>query len=118
MPPETLSLPVFRRRQWATFVGALKRSWRESVVTMNRAIAIAELEGAQAALALLDGLDLDQYRYYHSTRADLLRRLGQDDQARAAYTRALELSQPGPERRFLESRLADLSKTAEHHSDA
>jgi RNA polymerase sigma-70 factor (ECF subfamily) len=83
------------------------------VVRMNRAIAIAELEGPQAALALLDDLRLSDYRYYHSTRADLLRRLGRDDQARAAYARALELTQPGPEQRFLESRLAELSENAE-----
>ncbi len=78
------------------------------VVTMNRSIAIAELEGPEAALALLDRLELDDYRYYHSTRADLLRRLGRNDEARAAYTRALEQTQPGPEQRFLESRLAEL----------
>ncbi|MBV9944035.1 MAG: sigma-70 family RNA polymerase sigma factor [Solirubrobacterales bacterium] len=78
------------------------------VVSMNRAIAIGELEGPQEALARLDGIDLDGYRYYHSTRADLLRRLGRNDEARAAYARALELTQPGPEQRFLESRLADL----------
>jgi RNA polymerase sigma-70 factor (ECF subfamily) len=83
------------------------------VVTMNRAIAVAELEGPQAALALLDRLELDDYRYYHSTRADLLRRLGRHDEACAAYTRALQLTQPGPEQRFLESRLADLSQSAE-----
>jgi RNA polymerase sigma-70 factor, ECF subfamily len=77
------------------------------VVTMNRAIAVAELEGPRAALALLDRLELDGYRYYHSTRADLLRRLGRDDEARAAYARALELTQPGPEQQFLERRLAD-----------
>jgi RNA polymerase sigma-70 factor (ECF subfamily) len=87
------------------------------VVTMNRAIALAELEGPQAALALLDRLKLDDYRYYHSTRADLLRRLGRDDEAHAAYARALELTQPGPEQRFLESRLADLSESAGQHSD-
>ncbi len=80
------------------------------VVTMNRAIAIAELDGPDAALALLDRLELDDYRYYHSTRADLLRRLGRGDEARAAYTRALELSEPGPERRFLEKRIAGLSE--------
>ena len=83
------------------------------VVTMNRAIAVAELEGPQAALALLDRLELDDYRYYHSTRADLLRRLGRNDEARAAYTRALEQTQPGPEQRFLERRLADLSGSAD-----
>jgi RNA polymerase sigma-70 factor (ECF subfamily) len=83
------------------------------VVTMNRAIAIAELEGPGAGLALLDGLELDDYRYYHSTRADLLRRLGRNDEARAAYTRALQQTQPGPEQRFLESCLADLEPSAE-----
>jgi len=87
------------------------------VVTMNRAVAVAELEGPQAALALLDRLELDEYRYYHSTRADLLRRLGRDAEARAAYARALELTQPGPEQRFLESRLADISERAGRHSD-
>jgi RNA polymerase sigma-70 factor (ECF subfamily) len=76
---------------------------------MNRAVAIAELEGPQAALGLLDGLDLDGYRYYHSTRADLLRRLGRDAEARDAYARALELTRPGPEQRFLARRLAELS---------
>jgi RNA polymerase sigma-70 factor (ECF subfamily) len=78
------------------------------IVTMNRAIAVAELDGPEAGLALLDPLELDDYRYYHSTRADLLRRLGRDEEARAAYARALELTQPGAERRFLEGRLADL----------
>jgi RNA polymerase sigma-70 factor (ECF subfamily) len=82
------------------------------VVTMNRAIAVAELEGPRAALALLDQLELDDYRYYHSTRADLLRRLGLADEARAAYARALELTQPGPEQRFLERRLADVTESA------
>ena len=80
---------------------------------MNRAIAVAELEGPEAALAVLDRLALEDYRYYHSTRADLLRRLGRDSQARAAYERALELTQPGPEQRFLETRLANLSDSAE-----
>ena len=79
---------------------------------MNRAIAIAELEGPEAGLALLDRLELDDYRYYHSTRADLLRRLGRDDEARVAYARALELTQPGPEQRFLEGRLASLAQSA------
>jgi RNA polymerase sigma-70 factor (ECF subfamily) len=82
------------------------------VVAMNRAIAVAELDGPEAGLALLDGLELDHYRYYHSTRADLLRRLGRDDEARAAYTRALELTQPGPEQRFLQRRLTGLSENA------
>jgi RNA polymerase sigma-70 factor, ECF subfamily len=87
----------------------LEHLTRSPVVTMNRAIAIAELEGPEAGLALLDRLALEDYRYFHSTRADLLRRLGRDAEARAAYARALELTQPGPEERFLQSRLADLS---------
>ncbi len=82
------------------------------VVTMNRAIAVAELEGPEVGLALLDCLELPDYRYYHSTRADLLRRLGRTDEARAAYARALELTHPGPEQRFLEGRLADLSESS------
>ncbi len=87
------------------------------VVTMNRAIAVAELEGPQAALALLDRLKLDDYRYYHSTRADVLRRLGRHNEARAAYARALELTQPGPEQQFLENRFTELAKSAEQHSE-
>ena len=79
------------------------------VATMNRAIAVAELEGPEAALDLLDGLDLAGYRYYHSTRADLLQRLGRADDARAAYARALELTDEGPEQRFLKGRLADIA---------
>ena len=55
-----------------------------------------------------DNLALDNYRYYHSTRADLLRRAGRDDEARDAYSRALELAQTDAERRFLASRLARL----------
>ncbi len=98
-------------RDWkeiALLYDKLERLTNSPVVTLNRAIAVAELEGPQAGLALLDGLDLDGYRYYHSTRADLLRRLGRDDEARAAYTRALELTEPGPEQRYLESRRSGL----------
>jgi RNA polymerase sigma-70 factor (ECF subfamily) len=99
-------------RDWteiALLYGKLEHITDSPVVTMNRAIAVAELEGPQAGLRLLDRLDLDGYRYYHSTRADLLRRLGRDDEAHAAYRRAFELTQPGPEQRFLERRMADLS---------
>jgi RNA polymerase sigma-70 factor, ECF subfamily len=79
------------------------------VVAMNRAIAVAELDGPEAGLDLLERLELEDYRYYHSTRADLLRRLGRDGEARRAYARALELTEPGPEQRFLQRRLSDLS---------
>jgi RNA polymerase sigma-70 factor (ECF subfamily) len=104
-------LHLHEPRDWeeiALLYGRLEDLTGSPVVTMNRAIAVAEVEGPEAALALLDDLELDDYRYYHSTRADLLRRLDRDDEARAAYARALELTQAGPERRFLESRLAEL----------
>jgi RNA polymerase sigma-70 factor (ECF subfamily) len=91
----------------------LEQSTRSPVVAMNRAIAIAELEGPERGLALLDPLELDDYRYYHSTRGDLLRRVGRDEEARRAYARALELTEPGPERRFLQRRLADLPSGAD-----
>jgi RNA polymerase sigma-70 factor, ECF subfamily len=106
-------------RDWeeiALLYERLEQITNSPVVTMNRAIAIAEIQGPEAGLALLDRLELDEYRYYHSTRADLLRRLGRDDEARSAYTRALELTQPGPERRFLEKRLAGLSISAGQQS--
>jgi RNA polymerase sigma-70 factor (ECF subfamily) len=103
-------------RDWeeiALLYGRLEQMTSSPVVTMNRAIAVAELAGPQAALELLDGLELDGYRYYHSTRADLLRRLGRDDEARAAYARALELTPPGPEQRFLAGRLAEAGGLAQ-----
>jgi RNA polymerase sigma-70 factor (ECF subfamily) len=83
---------------------------RSPVVTMNRTVAVAELEGPEAALSILDGLSLSGYRYYHSTRADLLRRLGRYHEAAVEYTRARDLTQPGPELKFLESRLAQLAR--------
>jgi RNA polymerase sigma-70 factor (ECF subfamily) len=107
-------------RDWAKIAllyERLEHLTNSPVVSMNRAIAVAELEGPEAALILLDTLELDDYRYYHSTRADLLRRLGRLAQARAAYARALELTQPGPEQWFLESRLADLAENPEPHLD-
>ena len=103
-------------RNWeeiALLYQQLEQITSSPVVTMNRAIAVAELEGPDAALALLDRLELDDYRYYHSTRASLLRRLGRNNEARAAYARALEQTQPGPEQRFLQNRLADLSDSPE-----
>jgi RNA polymerase sigma-70 factor, ECF subfamily len=62
------------------------------VVALNRAVALAELDGPEVALALVDRLDLDSYHAYHVTRADLLRRLGRSADARAAYEKAIELA--------------------------
>jgi RNA polymerase sigma-70 factor (ECF subfamily) len=78
------------------------------VVECNRAVAVAEAHGPAAGLAILEALELPDYQYLHSTRAELLRRLGRDAEARAAYRRALGLARPGPERSFLEGRLAEL----------
>ncbi|MGH7860953.1 MAG: RNA polymerase sigma factor [Candidatus Dormibacteraceae bacterium] len=81
------------------------------VVELNRAIAIAETEGPEAGLRIVDQLSLDDFRYLHSTRGELLRRLGRTDEARDAYRRAKELTEDGAERRFLERRLTELAAT-------
>ena len=79
------------------------------VIELNRAVAIAETRGPGAALELVETLDqLDGYQYLHSTRAELLRRLGRTDDARASYRRALALVESDAERRFLERRLGEL----------
>jgi RNA polymerase sigma-70 factor, ECF subfamily len=78
------------------------------VVELNRAVAIAEAGDVPAGLALAERLDLDRYHYLHATRAELLRRLGRIEDARAAYDRALEIVHSEAERRFLERRLAEL----------
>jgi RNA polymerase sigma-70 factor (ECF subfamily) len=79
------------------------------VVELNRAVAVAMEEGPEQGLRLLDGLDgLDGYHLLHSARADLLRRLGRDDEAASAYARALELAANPVQRSFLERRLAEL----------
>ena len=113
-------LHVRQPRDWeqiAVLYGELVQLTRSPVVELNRAIAVGEIAGPEAALELLDALALDDYRYFHSTRADVLRRLGRDDDARRAYERALELTAEGPEQRFLAMRLAELrsSARAEQH---
>ena len=78
------------------------------MVELNRAVAVAEAGSPAAALAIVDELELDDYRYLHSTRAELLRRLGPAGRGRAAYRRALELATAESERSFLQRRLAEL----------
>ena len=72
------------------------------VVALNRAVAVAEVEGPEAALALVDGLDLDGYHLFHAIRADLLRRLGRDAEAALAYEAAITRTENAAERAFLE----------------
>ena len=80
------------------------------VVELNRAIAVAELEGPEAGLTLIDALALQHYRYFHSARAELLRRLGRASEAKKAYERALELTQTEAERGHLQAQLAGLDQ--------
>jgi RNA polymerase sigma-70 factor, ECF subfamily len=104
------SLHMQEPRDWpqiAALYAELVRITGSAVAELNRAIAVAEVDGPEAGLALVDRLDLDGYQYYHSTRADLLRRLDRPDEARTEYQRALELAHTEPERRFLQRRLAE-----------
>jgi RNA polymerase sigma-70 factor (ECF subfamily) len=99
-------------QQIAVLYQALARQTGSPVVEMNRAIAVAEIDGPEAGLAILDRLDLGHYRYYHSTRAGLLHRAGRDSEAHHAYRRALDLAQTEPERRFLYDRLTETAPGA------
>ena len=106
------SLHTEEPRDWpqiAALYGELARLTDSAVVELNRAIAVAEMDGAEAGLALVDRLELDGYQYFHSTRADFLRRLGRAGEARTEYERALELARAEPERRFLQRRVAEVS---------
>jgi RNA polymerase sigma-70 factor, ECF subfamily len=94
--------------QIAALYGELTRLTDSPVVELSRAVAIAEADGAEAGLAIMDGLALDDYHYLHSTRGELLRRLGRTAEARDAYRRALALVHDDAERRLLERKLAEL----------
>jgi RNA polymerase sigma-70 factor (ECF subfamily) len=105
------SLQTEERIDWpqvAALYGELARLTGSAVVELNRAVAVAQAHGPEAGLRIVDGLELDDYQYLHSTRAELLRRAGRGGEARTAYTRALELARTEPERRFLRRRLATL----------
>jgi predicted RNA polymerase sigma factor len=78
------------------------------VVTLNRAVAIAEAGRPELALELIDSLEIVEYRYLHSTRAELLRRLDRREEARSAFEHALRLATTDAERRLLAERLANM----------
>jgi RNA polymerase sigma-70 factor (ECF subfamily) len=106
------SLHADEPRDWpqiAALYGELVRLTGSPVVELNRAVAVAEAEGPERGLAIADRLDLDGYRYFHSARADFLRRLGRGAEAIEAYERALSLAHADHERRFLERRIASLT---------
>lgn len=94
--------------------GELVRATGSPVVELNRAVAVAEAGSPADALRMVDALNLPDYRYLHSTRAELLRRLDRRDEAAGAYRRALALTADGAERRFLERRLLELGQHEEN----
>jgi RNA polymerase sigma-70 factor (ECF subfamily) len=101
-----------RGTDWARILWLYDRLYELSpteVVALNRAVVVAELHGPARGLELIDALDLDAYRLLHSVRADLLRRLGRDAEARDAYREALARTDSPVEREFLERRLAELT---------
>jgi RNA polymerase sigma-70 factor (ECF subfamily) len=108
------SLHADEPRDWheiAALYAELSRMTGSAVVELSRAVAVAEAEGPQAGLRIVDGLDLDEYHYLHATRGELLRRLGQSGEARAAYQRALELVHDDAERRLLLRRRREIDDT-------
>ena len=105
------SLHAEEERDWpqiAALYGELSKLSGSPVVELNRAAAVAEAEGPEVGLEIVEGLGLEDYRYLHSTRAELLRRLGRTAEARDAYRRALALVHDDAERRLFERRLAEL----------
>jgi len=104
---------------WARIVryyDLLERVQPSPIVSLNRAVAIAMVDGPQPALALIEALvatgDLDDYHLLHAARADLLRRIGSAAEAAKSYERALALVTNGSERRFLERRLHEVQPPA------
>jgi RNA polymerase sigma-70 factor (ECF subfamily) len=85
------------------------------VVELNRAVAVAMADGPEAGLVLIDGIDLPRYHLLHAARADLLRRLGRNQEAAAEYELALGLAPTDPERVFLTERLRSLPCSSSRH---
>jgi RNA polymerase sigma-70 factor (ECF subfamily) len=109
------SLHADEPRDWpqiAALYGELARLTGSPVVELNRAVAVAEAQGPQAGLEIVDRLALEDYHYLHATRGELLRRLGRAAEARDAYRRALALAHDDAERRLLERRLVELDAAA------
>ena len=109
--------PNARETDWAQIVGlydVLVRMDASPVVELNRAVALAMRDGPDAGLAVIEQIlargDLADYSLAHAARADLCRRLGRQNEARTSYRRALELTRQEPDRRFLERRLAELTR--------
>ncbi|WP_030175105.1 RNA polymerase sigma factor [Spirillospora albida] len=80
------------------------------VVALNRAVAVAEVEGPAVALGLVDGLEIERFYLFHAVRADLLRRVGRNAEAADAYRAALDLTENEAERRFLRGRIREVTR--------
>ena len=105
------SLQAEERIDWsevAALYEQLAQITRSPVVELNRAVAVAQAGSPEQALEIVDALELGDYQYLHSTRGELLRRLGRAHEAREAFERALALAGSEPERRFLAGRIAEL----------
>jgi len=107
--------PSSAATDWAQIVAlydVLGRATPSPVIELNRAVAVAMRDGPAAGLALIDAIlaggNLQGYHLVHSARAELCRRLGRTAEARTSYERAIELTQQGPERQFLQRRFASL----------
>jgi RNA polymerase sigma-70 factor (ECF subfamily) len=101
-------------RRIALLYGQLRRIQPSPVIELNRAIAVAMERGPEAGLELIDAIEgLERYAPFHVSRADLLARLGRDEDAVAAYRRALELSSNPVQRAFLERRIEELGKNVD-----
>ena len=100
--------------QIAALYGALSQLQPSPVVELNRAVAVAMASSPEKGLQAMDrpgvSKPLQEYRWYHSARADLLRRLERYDEAGIAYRRALDLTTNSSETKFLQDRLAEVSK--------
>jgi len=109
--------PTAGETDWEQIVGlydVLLRAVPSPVIELNRAVALAKRDGAQAGLTLIEGIlergDLQDYHLAHSARAEFCRQLGRVGEARAAYSRALALTRQEPERRFIEGRISALDR--------
>jgi RNA polymerase sigma-70 factor (ECF subfamily) len=106
----------FKDTDWPSILGLydqLERLQPSPIVSLNRAVAVAMVDGPQPALAIIDALaagDLKNYHLLHAARADLLRRMGSAEEAASSYRRALALVTNDSERRFLERRLRELQE--------
>ncbi len=105
--------PTYDDTDWTDIAGLyalLEAQAPSPVVSLNRAVAVAERDGADARLTMIDGIEgLDRFHLVHSSRAELLRRLGRTDEAAAAYRAAIDCDPSASQRRFLERRLAEVT---------